>query len=225
MSVPTSTARAPKTVATPAARRPSPATWRDPRLVIGVVIVAASVMLGVRLFGQADETVSVWTARTDLRSGTTLGLADVERRDIRFTDSRDANRYLSADAAFPPGTMLARDVGAGELLPRAALGEPGAATMVEVPVAVASDAVPVTVGAGTVVDVWVTPDAVPGEGAGEAVLVFDDVVVVAAPRTGSALGPSSSRQVIVGVDTEQEDGLAGALARTTTGTVVITKQG
>ncbi len=219
-----STSRGPSTVSTPPARRPAPATWRDPRLIVGVVIVAVSVLLGAQVFERADDTVSVWAVRGDLRSGTTVEASDLERRDIRFTDSRDADRYLPAGSALPEGTTLVRDVGAGEMLPRAALGRTGAEPLVEVPVAVAAEAVPATVGTGSVVDVWVTPDAGAGDAEVESVLVFDDVVVVAAPRTGSALGPSSTRQVIVGVDPAQEDGLAGALARAATGTIVITKQ-
>jgi hypothetical protein len=224
VSVPTSTSRGPAAATSPPARRPAPATLRDPRLVVGVVIVAASVLLGVRVFDGADDTVSVWAVRSDLRSGTTVAADDLQRRDIRFGDAADADRYVSASQAVPSGTTLVRDVGAGELLPRAALGDAGATALVEVPVAVASDSVPSTVRAGSVVDVWVTPEVAPGDDV-KSVLVFDDVVVVAAPRTGSALGPSSTRQVIVGVDSAQEDGLPAALARAATGTIVITKHG
>ena len=225
MSVPTGPTPG---VSSPSARRQPPATWRDPRLVVGLAIVAASVLLGATLFDRADDTVAVWAAGSDLRGGTTVATTDLERREIRFAQAEDADRYVSADSAIPDDTSLLRDVGAGELLPRAALGDPGSTALVEVPVGVASEAVPSTVRVGSVVDVWVSPErAVAGQEAseGEAVLVFDDVVVVAAPRTGSALGPSSVRQVIVGVGPEQEGGLAAALARVATGTTVITKQG
>ena len=215
----------PATATTPPARRAAAASWRDPRLVIGIAIVAVSVVLGVRLFAAADDTVPVWAARADLRDGTTVGADDVERREVRFSDTEDADRYVSAGSPLPDGTTLLRDVGAGELLPRSALGDGAAASLVEVPVAVAAEAVPATVRAGSVVDVWVTPDAAVGADRAESVLVFDDVVVVAAPRSGTALGPSATRQVIVGVDAAQEDGLATALARAATGTTVITKQG
>ena len=225
VSVPSSTSSGPPTVATPPARRPASATWRDPRLIVGIVIVAVSVLLGVQLFNGADDTVSVWAARSDLRSGTTVGAADLERRDIRFANAEDADRYLSAGSSLPADTLLIRDVSAGELLPRSALGDAGSASLVEVPVAVAAEAVPATVRAGSVVDVWVTPDATGDAERAESVLVFDDVVVVAAPRSDTALGPGSTRQIIVGVDSGQEDGLAAALARVATGTTVITKQG
>lgn len=187
--------------------------------------MAVSVLLGGKLFNGADDTVSVWSARSDLHSGTTVGAADLERRDVGFASAPDADRYLSAAEVVPAGATLNRDVGAGELLPRAALGDAGSSSLVEVPVAVDTEAVPATVAAGSVVDVWVTPGASGEVDRAESVLVFDDVVVVAAPRSESALGPGSTRQVIVGVGPGQEDGLGTALARAASGTTVVTKQG
>jgi hypothetical protein len=83
------------------------------------------------------------------------------------------------------------------------------------------------------VDVWVTPDGAltdAGSAAGGAprgpaprsTLVFDDVAVVSAPRTGTSLGPSATRQVIVGVGGEQLARLPRALAALAGGTVVLT---
>jgi hypothetical protein len=208
----------------PPARRTVAATWRDPRLFVGLLIVAVSVLLGARLLATADDTVSVWAVRTDLPRGSGLSQDDLEVHEVRFADAGHADRYLPAGSPLPARATLLRDVGAGELLPRAALGGAGAAGLVEVPVAVAAEAVPATVRAGSVVDVWVTPEADAG-GQPTATLLFDDVVVVAAPRTGSALGPSVTRQVIIGVDAGQEEALGDAFARASTGAIVITKQG
>lgn len=47
----------------PSSTTPPPATrtgtpgWRDPRLWIGVLVVAASVVLGARIVGGSDDTV------------------------------------------------------------------------------------------------------------------------------------------------------------------------
>ena len=54
--------------ATPAQRVRRPG-WRDPRLWIGVVLVAGSVVAGARLLAAADDTVQVWAAATDLGAG------------------------------------------------------------------------------------------------------------------------------------------------------------
>lgn len=212
---------------TPEARRAGRPSWKDPRLAVGLVIVAGSVLLGARLLGAADDTVTVWTVADDLGEGSVVGAADVVARQVRFGDAALADRYVSAEAALPPGSVLVRDLTAGELLPRDALGPPRAVPLVEVPLAVPAAAVPATVQPGAVVDVWVTPDreAVAASGARRgAVRVFDDVTVVAAPRDESALGPASTRQVIIGVPAEQDEQLAGALADLAAGSVVIVRQ-
>ena len=55
-------------------------------------------------------------------------------------------------------------------------------------------------------------------------LVFDDVAVVSVPRSGTSLGPSATRQVIVGVDEDQEARLPTSLASLAGGTVILTAQ-
>lgn len=203
----------------------SGANWRDPRLVLGVAIVAASVLLGVRLLGAADETSSVWAVRADLSAGAAVTMADVERQRVRFGSAEVADRYLSAETPLPDRAVAVRALGAGELLPRDALGSAGVTKLTEVPLAAAAERVPATVGAGVLVDVWVTPTASNGDVPVQSTLVFDDVIVVAAPRVSDAWGPSSDRPIVVGLDDADLSGLPKALARLATGDVVITRQG
>jgi hypothetical protein len=216
----------------PPATRAKRSRWRDPRLVVGIAVVAACALLGARLLGGADETVGVWAARDALNAGQAVGPSDVVRREVRFADRSDADAYLSADAALPDASTLARAVGAGELVPRAALGDAGTGSLTEVPLSVDSEAVPATLRAGAVVDVWVTPDAAvtdadtSGDAGSEprSVLVFDDVPVLSVPRTSTSLGPTATRQVIVGVDDGQQSRLPTSLAALAGGTVVLTAQ-
>jgi hypothetical protein len=214
---------APSALSPPAARAPG-RSWRDPRLVVGLVIVAVSVLLGSRLLAGADDTVAVWSVAADLPAGTVLTASDLERVDLRFGTPEVAGRYLPADAALPEGAVLTRDAVAGELLPRAAVGTGEGGDVVEVPIAVAAEAVPATLRVGEVVDVWVTPAGLAGE-VPRALRVLDQVRVVAAPRGGSALGPSATRQVVVGLEAEDESRLATALARLADGTAVIVRRG
>jgi hypothetical protein len=217
-------------VASPPARRPSRSRWKDPRLAVGVALVALSALLGARLLGGADDTVGVWAATDALAEGQQVGADDVVRRQVHFEDQTDADRYLSADGALPAGVTLDRGVGAGELLPRAALHAGGPAPVTELPLSVGTDAVPGTVRTGSVVDVWVTPRSVTGGAAtrggrtGRAVLVLDDVPVVSAPRTGTSLGPTATRQVIVGVGPDQTSRLAASIASLAAGDAVLTVQ-
>lgn len=204
-------------IASPPATRPRRATWRDPRVVIGVAVVAVSVLVGGLLFSGADDAVSVWAVRDPMRAGQPVTAADLVPAETRFADGASADRYVSADDALPDGATLSRDVGAGELLPREAVAGASDTPMTELPLSVATDAVPGTVSAGSAVDVWVT-------GRREARLVLDDVVVVSVPRAGSSLGPTATRQVIVGLTAGQAEELPESLAALHSGTVVLTRQ-
>ena len=210
----------------PPAARARSSTWKDPRLAVGVAVVAVSVLLGGLLLGHADDTVAVWATRSALSAGQPVGPGVLRRTEVRFADPASADRYLSADQPVPAGATVQRDVGAGEFLPRAAVVATTHRSLTEVPLSVATDAVPAAVGAGSVVDVWVTADPNTDTDKGRATsrLVFDDVTVVAAPRSGTSLGPTATRQVIVGLTDDQQAALPTALTALANGTVVLTRR-
>ena len=200
-------------------------------MAVGVILVAACALLGATLLGGSDDTVGVWAARRAMNAGESVSAADLVRRDVRFADQHDADAYLSADTPLPTGATLARAVGAGELVPRGALGAAGSRALTEVPLSVGSEAVPSTLRVGAVVDVWVTPDRatdvsgpVDGSDAPRSVLVFDDVAVLSVPRSGSSLGPTATRQIIVGVAEDQQSRLPASLAALAGGNVLLTAQ-
>ncbi|RLV49883.1 hypothetical protein D9V37_08330 [Nocardioides mangrovicus] len=211
--------------AVPTARRHRRPGWRDPRVLVGLIIIAASVVLGAKVVGAADDTVGVWAARHDLAAGTTVGSDDVERVRIRFTGDDQADRYLAADRSLPRGVVLTRAVSDGELLPRAALDQSRGA-VVEVPLSVDVDGLPATVRQGSRVDVWVSPQtATTADQLADATRVLDDVVVVEVPKAVDSLTPTGTRQVIVGVTRAQADDLGQALGSIAAGRVVITRRG
>jgi hypothetical protein len=189
--------------------------------VVGIAVVALCAVLGARFLGRSSDTVAVWAARGPLLEGRHVVTTDLVRRDVRFADQSDADRYVSADSDIPDEATLARDVGAGELLPRAALAAPQDHAVVEVPMSVDTGSVPATVGVGSIVDVWVTPDKT-GVAPARSTLVFDDVPVISAQRSTSTLGPTSTRQVIVGVGQDQQRRLPGAIAALSSGSIVLT---
>lgn len=203
-------------------------------MAVGVILVAACALLGATLLGGSDDTVGVWAARRAMNAGESVSAEDLVRRDVRFADQHDADAYLSADTPLPSGATLARAVGAGEMVPRGALGAAGSQALTEVPLSVDSEAVPSTLRVGAVVDVWVTPDRAAdasgppdgsdGSDAPRSVLVFDDVAVLSVPRSGSSLGPTATRQVIVGVGEDQQSRLPTSLAALAGGSVLLTAQ-
>lgn len=210
--------------ASPAATRVSGRTWKDPRLFVGVALVAVCVLVGARLLESADDSVAVWSVRGDMSAGSPVAITDLERVNLRFGSAELAERYLSAEDVLPAGTVLGRDLTGGELLPRAALEGGDAVELVEVPVAIAAEAVPATLRTGELVDVWVTPETETGE-VPRAVRVLAQVRVMAVPADRSALGPSSTRQVLVGLPAEEEGRLPAALAQLSAGTAVIVRRG
>ena len=150
---------------TPTASRLRRPSWRDSRLVVGVLLVLLSTVLGAVLLARADDRVPVYAARGTLVAGQHLGAADVVRVDVQLADAAAA--YLSAARALAGDTYLVRDVRPGELIPASAVG-----THADVgvqPLALLVDSTGASVLAvGSVVDVYVnrpSPQAVPGAAA------------------------------------------------------------
>ena len=81
----------------PPATRASRPGWRDPRLWIGVVIVAVSVVGGARLMASADDTVGVWSVAVDAGPGTRLSADDLVAHRVRFADAGDVDGYFTVE--------------------------------------------------------------------------------------------------------------------------------
>jgi len=208
-----------RTLGSPPATRPSRPGWRDPRLAIGVGLVALCALLGARLLGSADDTVQVWSVRADRVAGQPLATGNLEPVGIHFDSAADADRYLSAGDRLPDGTALTRDVSAGELLPRAALGSAADTDLVELAVTLPSRAVPATLRDGATIDVWVT-----AKDSQRSELVLEGVRVLALPVAEDSLSPSADRQIIVGLDETRQEQLPSSLAKLAAGTVVVTSR-
>lgn len=192
----------------PAALRLRRPGWRDPRLLLGVVLVAGSVALGSSLVSAAGRTVPVYAADEALVPGDAVDAGALRVRDVRLGDAGDA--YLPADVPLPDGLVVTRTVGAGELVPRAAVA-PGADLGLR-PVAIEPNgALPGGLVAGASVDVWFVPDSasdgpvVASGGAARAgAAVEPDLLVagvtvaeVSEPSAGLAVGGAVTVHVLV----------------------------
>lgn len=107
---------------TPTARRLTTPSWKDTRLLIGILLVLLSVIIGALAFRAADDRVGVWAARTTLTPGESIAESDLTRVDVQLGDG--AGRYLSSEQALPVGAVIDRELRAGELLPRSAIVSP-----------------------------------------------------------------------------------------------------
>ncbi len=192
----------------PRLRRP---TWRDPRLVVGVVIVALSVALGSWAVSSAGRTVPVYAAAGTLTPGERLGADRLRTVEVRLGPSLD--RYLRADEPLPPDVVVQRVVDDGELVARGALGPAEA-------VDVRSVAVPVDSGVsdrirtGAVVDLWFVPEAAAGSEAapGEPQALVSGVVVEQVDVADAGLVVATGGTLHVLVPTGDLPSVLGALA-------------
>jgi len=180
---------------TPPATRAATPGWRDPRLWVGVLIVAVSVVAGARLLSAADDTVPVWSVAGDMGAGDEVHPEDLVATRVRFADAGDLAGYFTADDELPADLVLTRGVGAGELLPRAAVGSAGQSRTLQVPVAVDAEQVPGSVRAGSVVDVYLVSQ--PGGKVGPA---LSAVTVVDAPPLEESFAATGKRQLVLAVE-------------------------
>lgn len=173
-------------------RRPG---WRDPRLLVGVVLVAASVALGSWLVAAAGRTVPVYVADVVLVPGQVVDDTVLRVREVRLDSAADA--YLPADEPVPADLVVTRTVGAGELVPRGALA-PSADLKLR-PVAVTGSGA-LGLAAGAQVDLWFVP-ADPVEGGEPRELATDlTVAEVSEPDGAFAVGTAVTAHVLVPVD-------------------------
>lgn len=180
-----------------------------------MVLVCLSVLVGARVLQHADDTVPVLAAREALAAGIPVSPDDLVTVRVRFGSAADADRYLSGSARLTEGSVLLRPVGPGELLPRAALGPPGGAEAVELPLAVDPGRVPAGVHVGSLVDVWVTATADDG-GAGSAPSRTEELltgVSVLSTTSASAVGPTGVRQVVVAVPPAEQHRMSRIVSR------------
>jgi hypothetical protein len=208
------------TTAAPAAVRFRRPGWRDPRLVVGVLLVCVSVVLGAQLLSGRDDVSQVWAVREAVSGGETLSSDDLRAVGVRFAEASDAGRYVSADEPLGPGAVVTRDLAEGELLPLAALGQTDAG-LLELPVAVPGGGVPAGLAPGDRVDVWVVPTARASTRSPRADQVLSGVAVLRVGGRGVG-GPEAARQVVVGVDPATE--LAGTVGRLADSHVVLVRR-
>ena len=193
-------------------RRVRPPRWLDLRLVLGVLLVLASVLVGARIVSAADATVPVWAVAGDLAAGTELTAEDLVAVDVRLDDAADA--YLST-ATRPEGRTLARAVREGELLPRTALEE--ADELVQLALPVQSGYVPPGLGRGQLVDVYAVADPAAGatsvaDGSVSLVVRRAPVQAISGRSEGVLSTPTTAIQVVIGVAAGEAPDVLGAIA-------------
>ncbi len=152
-------------------RRPQ---WKDPRLIVGIVLVVASVVMGALLVSRLSETTPVVVARSPIVPGDVIDAADLTTADLRLGDQTDL--YVDTLDAVPEGAVATRTIQAGELVPVSAIGQAGDVPLRPVVIPV-DTTVAESVTPGATVELWHTAPAAEDGGTGEAALLVSEAVV------------------------------------------------
>lgn len=163
-------------------RRPS---WRDPRLLLGLLITAVSVAGVVALVSAQDRTIPVYAADRALSVGDPLTDQDLRVVHIRYQDG--ASHYLSAEEGLPEDVEVVTFIGEGELLPRRAVASADASGRQAVTVQV-DHPLAGAVKPGRLVDVWATSAAVLDEESPEVRRAAERAEVIDIREDTSAFG-------------------------------------
>jgi hypothetical protein len=188
--------------ASPSPRRVKGPSWLDLRLVLGVLLVLASVLAGAYLVSAAAHTDRVLAVTRDLSVGTVLHPADVTRVSVRLGGDK-LDRYLDADADVS-GRQLTRAVAKGELLPASALRATPPLTTVSVPLAAGQAP---RLAPGQRIELWLSTKLCPS-----VVLLADATVQAVQAADASALSVDAGQDVTLSLPPEQANRVVAALA-------------
>lgn len=176
----------------PAPRRLSRPRWFNVRVVGGILLVIAAILIGARTMAAGSQTAPVWAADRDLAAGTVLGAGDLVAVEVNL--GANGGAYLSPAAGSPEGMTLAGPLAAGELLAASAVAPAGGGRVIAIPVA--PENMPPGVDHGSTIDLYLTTEATPGSGQPATTeIVGRDLTVqsLAAPSAGGLSGATSNR--------------------------------
>jgi hypothetical protein len=180
----------------PTAARLRKPSWRDSRLVVGLVLVLLSMAIGAKVIASVNDTVPMYAAAAALVPGQPVSQKDVKRVDVQL--GANEGRYVAADHDIAANTFALRDVRPGELLPRSALGTKADVNLKPVSVPVdGGGAAQLT--AGSIVDVWVNAKdaSSSADKFGNPVKTLEGATVVRTPdTTGGGLGAASGTTAV-----------------------------
>lgn len=186
-------------------KRPS---WKDPRLLVGVLLVLVSVAGVVFLVGSADRTTEVYAARDGIAVGERLTPDNVVRAKVRLGDAEQ--HYITVEGGLPQDVVALQRIAKDQLVPRASLGTVDRLDRKPVALSV-EQTLPSQAVAGARVDVWVAqPDA--KNGFSEPRLILPGAEIAEVSTGSTALGSSKTTVLMVLVEDKQMPALLGAQA-------------
>jgi len=159
----------------------------DPRFLIGLALVAASVAGVWFVVGAMDTSVAVYAARAPLQVGDRVAASNLVVTSVRMESA--GNVYVTPETLPPEGLLITRTVAAGELLPKAAVGTSAGASVTRL-VVDTTEGLSGSLTPGAVADVWSARQTERGRFGPPVVLVESASVVRVIERTGLMTGGS-----------------------------------
>ncbi|MDO4607262.1 MAG: hypothetical protein Q4B12_08080 [Bowdeniella nasicola] len=126
---------------------------KDPRFLIGVLLVIGAVALGTWLVQRADERVPVWAASEPLTPGTPL------TGHVTTVSVHPDVAHLYLPATQPADGTATRSIGSGELIARTAISTDAPEAPTRSVVIPLGTALPTNAGRGYSVDIWLVPQS------------------------------------------------------------------
>lgn len=183
-------------------------SWKDPRLLIGILLVLASVAGVVVLVGSAGRTVPMYAAKEVLTVGQKITPDSFMLVQVQLGDVN--GKYLSPEEELDANAVAIRMVPKGELVSRSSIGRVDALNRKPASVTV-DEPLPKEVVVGAHVDVWVSlPDE--RNGFKPPVLMLPGAEVAALNIASASLGSGRNTQLLVLVTDRQMPGFLGAVA-------------
>ena len=205
-------------LAQPIAARLRAPSWRDPRLLFGILLVAGAVALGSWVMTTGQKTIGVYVTSQAIAPGDRVATEQLSVVQVRGEHVHE--HYLLADEKLPAHVVALRVLAPGEFIPRSAVGD--AELMQDRPVAIPiSTSLSKNVTPGSLADLWFVPDVPVAKNVGTPEGSGSDSgeprqlaagLVVAEITENTGLMTSSGLSVHVLVPTDVLPGVIGALA-------------
>ncbi|PPF80793.1 hypothetical protein C5E07_02475 [Pseudoclavibacter sp. RFBJ3] len=167
-----------------------PRRWIDPRVVIGVLLVAVSVLGVVGVLVVGNRTSIAYAAASTIAPGAVLTVDDLVPVEVGLGASTGA--YLGSETVPQGEFVVTQAVQSGELVPRSLIGvaDPSRTSII---VEIAGG-LPTELAAGAAVELWSSQESSPGTYGAPVLISASAVVAKILPREG-ALSRSQADRV------------------------------
>lgn len=166
--------------------------WRDPRLIVGIILVVLSVTGVVALIQAMDARQGYWAASVDIVPGAETSAEDFHI--VQASMSESADRYWIAEDQLPRNFLVSSTIRQGEMLPVQDVAESDPDGRQQVGVRVSQD-MPAAVSVGSRADAWVALASADGRGFEEPTKLISNAEVVGTDENSSAFASADTTTV------------------------------